>query len=54
MSNTKNAFQGFFDYYLLNPKLNAALRLLYKGEHEAAVREAVVILEGELRDKSGS
>jgi uncharacterized protein (TIGR02391 family) len=44
--------QAFFDVYDLHPKLEVAKRLAMKSEFEAAVREAVVVLETSIKDKS--
>ena len=45
--------KGFFDVYNVHPALTSAVNLLYKSEFEAAAREAFVIVENQLKAKSG-
>lgn len=53
MPQTYDAIKKFFAIYHLNSKLNRAERLIYKSEFDAAAREAFVVVETTLRDKSG-
>lgn len=45
--------RAFFDLYQVHPKLDNAVRLIYKSEFESAAREAFVVVETVLRKKSG-
>ena len=53
MPYTRDKIKAFFDIYRIHPKLHAAERLLYKSEFDSAAREAFVVVESVLRDKSG-
>lgn len=53
MPYSLNKIKKFFEVYNIHPSLKRALNLVYKSEFEAAAREAFVILETELRKKSG-
>lgn len=53
MPYSLNKIKNFFEVYNIHPSLKRALNLVYKSEFEAAAREAFVILETELRKKSG-
>lgn len=53
MPYSLNKIKNFFEVYNIHPSLKHALNLVYKSEFEAAAREAFVILETELRKKSG-
>lgn len=44
---------SFFDVYNLHPALDSCLELLKKSEYESAAREAFIILETNIKDKSG-
>ena len=53
MPYTLQTVKDFFDVYHLHPKLQKAERLIYKSEFESAAREAFVVVETVLREKSG-
>lgn len=53
MPETLEKVQAFFDVYHIHPKLNTAKRLILKSEFESAAREAFVIVEAYLKEKSG-
>lgn len=53
MPSTLQIIKSFFDIYHIHPKLEKAKRLLYKSEFESAAREAFVVVETVLREKSG-
>lgn len=53
MPQTYEAIKNFFAVYHLNSKLDRAEQLIYKSEFNAAAREAFVVVETTLRDKSG-
>ncbi|SDB16492.1 TIGR02391 family protein [Eubacterium oxidoreducens] len=53
MPQTHEAVKRFFDIYHLNSKLDRAEQLIYKSEFNAAAREAFVVVETALRNKSG-
>ena len=53
MSYSLKKIDRFFDVYNLHPALNSCLELLKKSEYESAVREALIILETTIKDKSG-
>lgn len=52
MPYTKTKLQDFLDVFKLHPALKKAERLLVNGEFEAAVREAVVVLENAIKAKA--
>ncbi len=45
--------KDFFDVYNIHPLLRHTLNLMYKSEFEAAAREAFVVVESALKEKSG-
>lgn len=45
--------RAFFEVYNLHPSLKDALSLIYKSEFESAAREAFVVVETTLKNKSG-
>ena len=53
MPTAQDKLKGFFDVYNLHPDLRVAERLLLKSEFESAAREAFVVVENALREKSG-
>ena len=53
MPETLKTIKLFFNVYHIHPKLFAAERLIYKSEFESAAREAFIVVENELRIKSG-
>ena len=53
MPETLEKIKGFFELCHIHPKLERAVGLVYKSELEAAVREAIVVLETTLQEKSG-
>lgn len=50
--STYKTFSDFFEVYNLHPKLNKAKELFLKSEFSSAVREAVVVLENCIKQKS--
>ena len=53
MPHTINTVETFLDLCHIDSRLQHAEQLVYKSEFEAAVREAFVVVETELRKKSG-
>ena len=53
MPQTIVSLKGFFDFYQIHPKLKHSVELIYKSELGAAVREAYIVLETTLQEKSG-
>jgi len=53
MPYTLEKVRDFFELYNIHPKLDNAVRLIYKSEFESAAREAFVVVETVLRQKSG-
>lgn len=53
MPYSLDKIRAFFDLYRVHPKLDNAVRLIYKSEFEFAAREAFVVVETVLKKKSG-
>ncbi|MDO4426017.1 MAG: TIGR02391 family protein [Planctomycetia bacterium] len=53
MPYTRKRIKDFFEIYHIHPKLQNAERLILKSEFESAAREAFVVVESVLREKSG-
>lgn len=53
MPHALKKLQSFFDIYQIHPALKPALQLLYKSEFNSAAREAFVVVETTLREKTG-
>lgn len=52
MPSTYKTLSDFFEIYNIHPKLNKAKELFLKSEFSSAVREAVVVLENCIKQKS--
>ena len=53
MPCTLDKVRDFFKIYHIHPKLQKAERLIYKSEYESAAREAFVVVETALKEKTG-
>lgn len=53
MPDTQRKIKDIFDLYYFHPKLEIAKRLFLKSEFSSAVREAIIIVESVLKEKSG-
>lgn len=53
MPQTLYKIKSFFEINNIHPKLSKAVRLMYKSEPQSAIREASVVLEDILQEKSG-
>ena len=53
MPYTLERIKAFVEIYNIHPKLDSAVRLIYKSEFESAAREAFVVVETVLRNESG-
>ena len=53
MPYTRKKIEAFFEVYQIHHKLEAAKRLILKSEFNSAAREAFVVVETVLREKSG-
>ena len=53
MPYTLERIKTFIEIYHIHPRLDNAVRLIYKSEFESAAREAFVVVETVLRKKSG-
>lgn len=53
MPCTLEKIKAFIEIYHVHPRLDNAVRLIYKSEFESAAREAFVVVETVLRKKSG-
>lgn len=53
MPSTMKIIKEFFKVAMLHPSLKIAKRLFVKSEYDAAVREACVVLENIIKEKSG-
>ena len=52
MPYTLERIKAFIEIYHIHPRLDNAVRLIYKSEFESAAREAFVVVETVLRKKS--
>ena len=53
MPETRRKYKDIIDIYHLHPKLNNVERLFLKSEFNSAAREAFIIVETTLKEKSG-
>lgn len=53
MTKSLDKVRNFFEVYHIHPSLERAVDLIYKSEFEAAAREAFVVVETVLKEKSG-
>ena len=53
MPYTKKTVGVFFEIYQVHPRLEKSKQLFLKSEYNSAAREAFVVVESELRKKSG-